>query len=51
MYSYTGTMQQGGFFIPVEGEPVFLVRRSYEVTAVTNEKNLTAIAYKRKAAT
>jgi len=30
MYYYTGTMQQGVFFVPTEGEPVFLVRRSYE---------------------
>ena len=30
MYYYTGTMQQGVFFVPAEGEPVFLVRRSYE---------------------
>ncbi len=30
MYSYTGTMQQGVFFVPRSGEPVFLVRRSYE---------------------
>jgi len=30
MYYYTGTMQQGVFFVPTEGEPVFLVRRSYK---------------------
>jgi len=30
MYYYTGTMQQGVVFVPSEGEPVFLVRRSYE---------------------
>lgn len=30
MYYYTGTMQQGVVFVPTEGEPVFLVRRSYE---------------------
>ena len=30
MYYYTGTMQQGVLFVPTEGEPVFLVRRSYE---------------------
>jgi len=30
MYYYTGTMQQGVFFVPAEGEPVFLVRRSFE---------------------
>jgi len=30
MYYYTGTMQQGVVFIPTEGEPVFLVRRSFE---------------------
>lgn len=30
MYYYTGTMQQGVFFVPAEGDPVFLVRRSYE---------------------
>ena len=30
MYYYTGTMQQGVFFVPTEGEPVLLVRRSYE---------------------
>src|SRR5574341_616833 len=30
MYYYTGTMQQGVFFVPRSGEPVFLVRRSYE---------------------
>ena len=30
MYYYTGTMQQGVVFVPAEGEPVFLVRRSYE---------------------
>jgi Xaa-Pro aminopeptidase len=30
MYYYTGTMQQGAVFIPTEGEPVFLVRRSFE---------------------
>src|SRR3989337_752662 len=30
MYYYTGTMQQGVCFVPAEGEPVFLVRRSYE---------------------
>ncbi len=30
MYYYTGTMQQGVFFAPRSGEPVFLVRRSYE---------------------
>lgn len=30
MYYYTGTMQQGVLFVPAEGEPVFLVRRSYE---------------------
>jgi len=30
MYYYTGTMQQGAVFVPTEGEPVFLVRRSYE---------------------
>lgn len=30
MYYYTGTIQQGVVFVPAEGEPVFLVRRSYE---------------------
>jgi Xaa-Pro aminopeptidase len=30
MYYYTGTLQQGVVFVPIEGEPVFLVRRSYE---------------------
>lgn len=30
MYYYTGTMQQGVFFVPRSEEPVFLVRRSYE---------------------
>ena len=30
MYYYTGTMQQGVLFVPTEGEPVFLVRRSFE---------------------
>jgi Xaa-Pro aminopeptidase len=30
MYYYTGTMQQGIFFVPTVGEAVFLVRRSYE---------------------
>ena len=30
MYYYTGTLQQGVVFVPTEGEPVFLVRRSYE---------------------
>jgi Xaa-Pro aminopeptidase len=30
MYYYTGTMQQGVLFVPTEGEPVFMVRRSYE---------------------
>ena len=30
MYYYTGTMQQGVVFVPAAGEPVFLVRRSYE---------------------
>jgi len=30
MYYYTGTMQQGVFFVPRSGEPVFLVRRSFE---------------------
>jgi len=30
MYYYTGTMQQGVVFVPRSGEPVFLVRRSYE---------------------
>ena len=30
MYYYTGTMQQGVVCVPAEGEPVFLVRRSYE---------------------
>jgi Xaa-Pro aminopeptidase len=30
MYYYTGTMQQGVVFVPTEGEPVILVRRSYE---------------------
>jgi Xaa-Pro aminopeptidase len=30
MYYYTGTMQQGVVFVPIEGEPVFLVRRSFE---------------------
>lgn len=30
MYYYTGTMQQGVVFIPTEGKPVFLVRRSFE---------------------
>jgi Xaa-Pro aminopeptidase len=30
MYYYSGTIQQGVLFIPVEGEPVFLIRRSYE---------------------
>ena len=30
MYYYSGTMQQGVLFVPAEGEPVFLVRRSYE---------------------
>lgn len=30
MFYYTGTMQQGAVFVPTEGEPVFLVRRSYE---------------------
>ncbi len=30
MFYYTGTIQQGVFFVPTEGEPVFLVRRSYE---------------------
>lgn len=30
MYYYTGTMQQGLVFIPAEGEPVLLVRRSFE---------------------
>jgi Xaa-Pro aminopeptidase len=30
MYYYTGTMQQGVFVVPTNGEPVFLVRRSYE---------------------
>ncbi|MDR2550935.1 MAG: Xaa-Pro peptidase family protein [Desulfobulbus sp.] len=30
MYYYTGTMQQGLVFVPTAGEPVFLVRRSYE---------------------
>jgi len=30
MYYYTGTMQQGAVFVPTEGEPVFLVRRSVE---------------------
>jgi len=30
MYYYTGTIQQGVFFVPRSGEPVFLVRRSYE---------------------
>ncbi len=30
MYYYTGTVQQGVFFVPRSGEPVFLVRRSYE---------------------
>jgi Xaa-Pro aminopeptidase len=30
MYYYTGTMQQGVIFVPTEGEPVFLVRRSFE---------------------
>ena len=30
MYYYTGTIQQGVVFVPAAGEPVFLVRRSYE---------------------
>ena len=30
MYYYMGTMQQGVLFVPTAGEPVFLVRRSYE---------------------
>ena len=30
MYYYTGTMQQGVVFVPAAGEPVFLVRRSFE---------------------
>ena len=30
MYYYSGTMQQGVVFVPTEGEPVFLVRRSFE---------------------
>jgi Xaa-Pro aminopeptidase len=30
MYYYTGTMQQGVVFVPTEGAPVFLVRRSFE---------------------
>ncbi len=30
MYYYTGTIQQGVFFVPAMGEPVFLVRRSFE---------------------
>ncbi|MCL2790267.1 MAG: Xaa-Pro peptidase family protein [Desulfobulbus sp.] len=30
MYYYTGTIQQGIVFVPTEGEPAFLVRRSYE---------------------
>lgn len=30
MYYFTGTIQQGVFFVPTEGEPVFLVRRNYE---------------------
>ena len=30
MYYYTGTMQQGVVFVPTVGEPVFLVRRSFE---------------------
>ena len=30
MYYYTGTMQQGVVFVPVDEDPVFLVRRSYE---------------------
>jgi Xaa-Pro aminopeptidase len=30
MYYYTGTIQQGVVFVPIEGEAVFLVRRSYE---------------------
>lgn len=30
MYYYTGTMQQGVVCVPRSGEPVFLVRRSYE---------------------
>lgn len=30
MYYYTGTIQQGVVFVPTEGEPVFLVRRSFE---------------------
>jgi Xaa-Pro aminopeptidase len=30
MYYYTGTMQQGVVFVPKVGEPVFLVKRSYE---------------------
>ena len=30
MYYFTGTMQQGVVFVPGSGEPVFLVRRSYE---------------------
>jgi Xaa-Pro aminopeptidase len=30
MFYYTGTMQQGVVFVPTEGAPVFLVRRSFE---------------------
>jgi len=30
MYYYTGTIQQGLVMVPTAGEPVFLVRRSYE---------------------
>ncbi len=30
MFYYTGTIQQGVLFVPIEGEPVFFIRRSFE---------------------
>jgi len=30
MYYYTGTIQNGVLFVPVEGDPIFFIRRSFE---------------------